>query len=245
MSDGADDAERDDQDDPEREGAPARRSLLELVDRRQPVTTKTRIARHLGADREDRRDDERGAVRTKEAEQAHERAPPRPSGLRRNLLASHLAVGYGSCSRRCRTCPRGATPRPLPRSARRSGRPRVFWPSTRTRTTTVRSTCSWRSRRASSTPSSPVSQPPGTSSICAATRACTRGSARPTSFRSSRSRARTFRRHALPRSTSPSGPETSSAYPSSSTARSGTGRGRSRFAAAASTSSCDGSPRAR
>ena len=141
---GADDAEREDHDDPERERAPARDRSSSSSLMTKPVDDENEDRRDLGADREQRRDDQRRAVRTKEAEQAHERAPPRPSGLRRNLLACHLAVGYGSCSRRCRTCPRDATPRPLPRSARRSGRPRVFWPSTRTRTTTVRSTCSWR-----------------------------------------------------------------------------------------------------
>ena len=100
----------------------------------------------LRSDREDRRDGERSAVRAEESEQADE-CPPRGSRSRRRLLLGrHVLVGYGSCWRRCRTFPRGATRARSRRSDTRSRAARSSSTFTRTRITTARSS-RWPQRR--------------------------------------------------------------------------------------------------
>ena len=68
---------------------------------------------------------------------------------RRLLLSRHVLVGYGSCWRRCRTFPRGATRARSRRSDTRSRAARGCSTFTRTRITTARSS-RWPQRRRSS-----------------------------------------------------------------------------------------------
>ena len=122
----------------------------------------------------------RAAGRTSAARTAvGSRVPPRPSRL----------VGYGSCSRRCRTSPRGATQRASPRSATPS-RARAALLDVHSDADHHRSvfTLAGRARTRSSTRCvAGVAARASSSSTCAPTTACTRGSAPSTSSRSSRS----------------------------------------------------------
>ena len=153
-----------------------------------PVRTGTRMPVTWDAIASSGRDGQRGAVRAQEAEQAHEGA--RSSRLRPSrLVRGHGFVGYGSCSRPCPTSPRGAIRRSSTRSAsvrderRAPRRPRGRRPSPlgvhARRGGRVVARLAPRRHRAR----------PSSSSISASTSACTRGSAQPTSCRSSRSRA--------------------------------------------------------
>ena len=131
---GADDSEREDHRDPEREHARVG-VARNLVDD-DPGQDGDEDAGDLGADRQERGHHERGPVRPQEPEQAQERAPVRSPSRLGVPLVRHLTVGYGSCWRPCRTSPRGATRRRSRRSGRPSPRLRGCSTSTRTRITT-------------------------------------------------------------------------------------------------------------
>ncbi len=76
--------------------------------------------RDLRRDREHRRHDERDAIGVEKGEQPDERSACGLLSALGFLLARHVLVGYGSCWKRCRTCPRAATSRFSPTSATRS-----------------------------------------------------------------------------------------------------------------------------